>query len=820
MKLQRREFLRVLAASSAATMLQPEIKSMTVESESGDALLLDARRLSCSLEPSPLHLGGTRTTARGEETLRLMNFCLERLQREKTTGQETVERVLPVCGEFHFARCDPDFWEDGLSKMKACGLTTVATYLFWILHESEEGSFNWEGRRNLRRFVELSERQGLDVFLRVGPFVHGEMRNGGLPDWLYGKPFEVRSNDPGYLECVRRYFGEIGKQIRGLLWEEGGPITGIQLENEFMAASAPWEVATTREQPIEWIPKGTGGVEHMSTLKKIALESGLRAPIYTATAWDSPVPEGEFLPVYGGYGFEPWSLDPQTHRQKPSWTFLFRAAHASVLTNGKQSAATDAGQIPFACCELGGGMQCFYHDRFVLPPESVQATALVALGSGCSFLGYYMFHGGSNPAGERVFYGEYDVPRISYDFQAPIREFGQTADSYRALRLGHLFLGAWGERLTSMQTVLPQGAEQMKPEDGGVARCALRTDGRESFLFVNNYQDHVQLPARRDIRFRVEFDKEQVAFPSRQGLSIAAGESAVFPLNVRLGGLTLAWATVQLVTELVHEGVRHVVLFVPRGVEAEIALVADGTSACKVQGGSLVRDGAHWIARGRAEDFYVECKAGDESIRLAVLPREAALHLSRHRLWGADRLVFTEADAAEHNEQLMLWSSVTSVEALVYPPPQGAAAVRSSLLPGACRLQANTSPWKGGVSWESIAANVYRIRVGVHALDDVDNILLRIQYVGDIGHLFLHGALVADHFANGAPWEIGLRQLHLHGKEAELILKVLPRNTETQVYLDETVPHPERFACRQVASIDSIEAIPVYRFLFDKPEGR
>jgi beta-galactosidase len=823
MTLPRRDFLRGLTASSAALLWRPGTASaaeiVLPEAVLAPSLSIDTRGHLIPIAPSSLRLGGSRTTARGEESLRLTNYYFERRMRETASGKETIRPTLPVCGEFQFARYNPGLWEDELSKMKACGLTTVATYLFWILHEPEEGRFNWQGRRDLRRFIELCAQQGLEVFLRVGPFVHGEMRNGGLPDWLYGKPFEERSNDPAYLDCVRRFYAEIGSQIRGLLWEEGGPIVSIQLENEFMAASAPWEVTSTHEQPIEWITKGTGGMEHMMSLKKIAIESGLRAPVYVATAWGSPVPPGEFLPMYGGYGFEPWSLDPQTHRQKPSWTYLFRAAHASLLTNGKQTDANNAGQVPFACCELGGGMQCFYRDRFVVPPESVQATAIVSLGSGCSYLGYYVFHGGSNPAGERVFYGEYGVPRISYDFQAPVGENGQIADSYRALRLVHLFLASWGDRLAAMQTILPTEAENLKPENAAAVRWALRTDGNESFLFANNYQDHIALPARKSLRFRIQLDRGEAIVPSAQGLSIAAGESAIYPVGVRLGKLTVAWSTTQLLTEILHEGVRHVFLFAPRGAAAEIALAASSIAECESKGGTVERNRDVWIARSlNGKSFQLRCKSGSETTFLHVLERDKALQLSRHRLWGADRLVLTDADAAERNGQLYLWARKEQTEAFVFPPPQGIAAHDHDVLPGAGRLRASAKPWKSGVSFERIASHKMRIHVAAHALEGIDNLLLRILYVGDVGQLFLHGALVADNYANGSPWEIGLRQLGIGNADVEMLLKVIPREEDTPAYLDETVPGAERFAGKQVAAIESFETVPIYRFHFEKPE--
>ncbi|MFQ9873244.1 MAG: beta-galactosidase, partial [Oscillospiraceae bacterium] len=138
--------------------------------------------------------------------------------------------VIPIMGEFHYSRYDARQWETELIKMKSCGISVVASYLMWIHHEEEEGIFDFNGNRNVREFVKLCEKLGLQVFLRPGPWVHGEMRNGGFPDWLLRKPFSLRENDEGYLFYVRRLFQEYFRQLKGLLYCDGGPIIGIQLE--------------------------------------------------------------------------------------------------------------------------------------------------------------------------------------------------------------------------------------------------------------------------------------------------------------------------------------------------------------------------------------------------------------------------------------------------------------------------------------------------------------------------------------------------------------------------------------------------------------
>lgn len=88
---------------------------------------------------------------------------------------------IGVMGEYHFVRDARENWYRELCKMKAGGITAVATYLFWIYHEEIEGEFDFTGDRDIRKFIKDAQRAGLDVIIRIGPWAHGECRNGGLP---------------------------------------------------------------------------------------------------------------------------------------------------------------------------------------------------------------------------------------------------------------------------------------------------------------------------------------------------------------------------------------------------------------------------------------------------------------------------------------------------------------------------------------------------------------------------------------------------------------------------------------------------------------
>jgi hypothetical protein len=144
---------------------------------------------------------------------------------------------LPVMGEFHYSRYPEQYWEEQLLKMKAGGVQIVSTYVFWIHHEEIEGQFDWSGRRDLRHFIELCQKYGLYAHVRIGPYAHGEVRNGGLPDWIFAKG-PVRKNDPVYLSCVRRYFAEIGTQLKGLFWQMAA-----------QSSESSWRTNTTTARP-------------------------------------------------------------------------------------------------------------------------------------------------------------------------------------------------------------------------------------------------------------------------------------------------------------------------------------------------------------------------------------------------------------------------------------------------------------------------------------------------------------------------------------------------------------------------------------------
>jgi len=437
--------------------------------------------------------------------------------------------VIPVMGEYHFVRDSRENWPRELAKMKAGGVNIAATYMLWIYHEEIEGEFDFSGDRDIRAFVTQCQKQGLEVMLRIGPWAHGECRNGGFPDWLQHSGIPLRTNDARYMEKARIWYEQIYAQVKGLFARDGGPIIGVQFENELVDNS-----------------------EHLLALKKLALEIGYDAPIYTVTGWNSKygarIPVDEVLPVFAAYVDAPW--DASLEALAPSHHFAFDPTRNDTAVGMDLMHDTDADgwrlpyeRYPFATCELGSGLQVTHHRRPVVSPMDVYALSLVKLGCGNNLIGYYMYHGGTNKLGRLSTLQESlatgypnDVPILNYDFQTCLSQYGQARDHYGLLNMLHLFAQDFGHLLAPMEHV---GAEHFVPcTDTENLRCALRTDGKSGFVFVCHHQRGLDL---EDVRGAV-IHALDVRFPP---IDVSSDTCFFLPVHMDLGDAHLRCATAQ-----------------------------------------------------------------------------------------------------------------------------------------------------------------------------------------------------------------------------------------------------------------------------------
>lgn len=711
--------------------------------------------------------------------------------------------VIPVMGEFHYSRYPANQWEEEIVKMKAGGINVLPTYVFWNIHEEEEGKFRWDGNRDLRRFLELCQKHDMPVIIRIGPFCHGEIRSGGFPDWLFAKPLEVRSNDPEYLKYVRRLYTEIAKQMKGFYYKDGGPVIGCQLENEMQHSAAPWAICYPNEPKDHTAAsynaaeasigvdvqsrKATHaeqGEQHMRTLKQMAQEAGIITPFYTATGWgNAAVIPNETLPVTAAYTYATWT--------KPHMSpfLLFKDMQGTPDYSPVRYEPKD---YPSFSAEMGAGIQMTYDRRPYCYASSAEAMIVRCLGSGSNGIGYYMYHGGSTPkmiGGVGTFADEpMGVPKISYDFQAPIGEFGLEKPVYRHLRLLHAFLAEYGDCLAPMETVLPDGWEKMTPENRDDLRYAARMKDDRGFLFMINAQDHDTL--RHDqtgLQIRLNLHHETLNIPEDGTFTLPKDHSVILPFNLELNGALLKYATAQPLMKIDDCGTDHYFFFAPEGMKPEYLF--DKTT---IKGKIIFKPVA-----GYQSTFSVKTATG-KTIKITTLTREQALNAVKvnGRLLIADATVLPSADGAD-----LLCLGNHTVDYVLYPSKQGFKKQTVS-------VETATPQYKVK------KAGPRRMSVNVTNLPSVEQVqeyFLHIDYIGDVAMAFVKDQLVQDAFYYGEPWEIGLKRYAEDLKTVPMTFYFRPLKSSVPFLCDlrkETIPD---FSKGDVVDIKNVEVIPEYK---------
>ena len=817
-----------------------EIESVRLNFQRSTDIAIDATGQPAPAETGFLKFGSTRSPD---------GHTIEATSRYLTRDGKP---WLPVMGEFHFSRYPEAEWEQELEKMKAGGVSIVSSYIIWIYHEEVEGKFDWSGQRNLRRFVELCAKHGLLFYARPGPWVHAETRNGGFPDWLVARVgTRLRSNDSTYLASVARFYGEVGRQLHGVLWKDGGPVIGVQLENEYNNRG----------------PRG--GAAHIATLKTMARDAGLDVPLYTVTGWDNAIwPPAEVIPVFGGYPDMPWDASITTLPPNEVYGFRFEnranGGFQARWPNGtpNESAEDALSRYPNLGAEYGGAIQVTYHRRPLIESDDIAAMLPVQLGSGVNMYGYYMFHGGAHLRGalstlqesQRTGYPT-DVPVMSYDFQAPLSQYGEMRETFRRTKPVHYFLQAFGEELAPMvprrPSVVPAGLG-----DTTTPRIAARTLGDRGYIFFNNYLRGHHM-SEHTVRVALQLPGETLHVPSVP-IKVASGAYGIWPVNTRIGSALLKYSTAQLVTRTAGDVPVYVFFAIP-GVAPEFAFDTAGTVRVNVRvnapGARIVREGGRVIVRqlqpGTGVAVTIDAADGTRA-RIVLLTREQAGNLWSARVGGTDLLLLSPQEVFFDASRIHLLAKGAPTFSLsTYPAlpttARGATTLlrregqdglftrysatlpahRVSLDVRKVRDAALVPPVKkmNAVTWrkEEIAlapsdsafdqAALWRIEVKPEALERLSNIFLEINYVGDVARLYSGDELLDDDFFKGTSWRVGLRRMAPALARGPLELRVLPLRSDAPIFLQGGTP---RFpAAGQVAEVSEIRVIPEYELVID-----
>lgn len=315
-----------------------------------------------------------------------------------TTGNKTFllngEPFVVKAAELHYPRIPRPYWEHRIKMCKALGMNTVCLYVFWNIHEQREGEFDFTGQNDIAEFCRLAQKNGMYVIVRPGPYVCAEWEMGGLPWWLLKKKdIRLREQDPYFMERVGIFMNKVGEQLAPLTIQNGGPIIMVQVENEYGSYG--------EDKP------------YVSAIRDIVRRAGFKDVALFQCDWAS--------------NFTKNGLDDLV------WTMNFGTG--SNIDDQFRHLRELRPESPLMCSEFWSG----WFDKWGARHETRPAADMVAgidemLSKGISF-SLYMTHGGTSFGHWAGANSPGFAPDVtSYDYDAPINEYGLPTEKYYTLR--------------------------------------------------------------------------------------------------------------------------------------------------------------------------------------------------------------------------------------------------------------------------------------------------------------------------------------------------------------------------------------------------
>lgn len=377
--------------------------------------------------------------------------------------------VFIYSGAFHFFRCSKELWHDRFQKIKDAGFNTVETYVPWNWCERQMPTgLNDFSKADLNGFDEwltMAEQFGFYVIVRPGPYICAEWDTGGFPQWLLTKEPKtppqgegwLRSDDPIFLAWSKHWYDAVcpviaKHQITRKAPGQGGVIL-VQVENEYD------------------FPKFSDDIKinQVKALAGYARADGIDVPLITC--WTHPV-RGQTNPVlrqiFDCCNFYPrWDVDgilpsiQELRRQQPD--------------------------APLATTELQGGWFSNMGGTLSENQDGVTASqinnlTLFVIQNGETILNYYMLFGGTNPDDRAARW-----ITTSYDYNAPIREWGGVGDRYQVVRAIGLMLQKHGVSLARSQLVTNNVTTSQK--DVTVVERRAPDGGRYFFIRTSQHKE-------------------------------------------------------------------------------------------------------------------------------------------------------------------------------------------------------------------------------------------------------------------------------------------------------------------------------------------
>ena len=725
-------------------------------------------------------------------------------------------------GDFSYGRIPRAVWRDRLLMMKAAGINTVSFYCVWRFHETADNVWDFEGNHDIDHLLGLIGELGLYAIFRMGPFVHGEFRNGGYPDFLVEKlGARLRSNDPEYLGYSERFYRKLLAIAGRHLITSGGPIILFQLENELGSAGCKGDD----------IPRGDVDDEknrqHLAFYTKLVRNAGIDLPFIDINRVSGRQELlGSHVSTGGYYPAACFCTDGELAPMRP---------HEN---NG----------VPYLSIETGCGMFVRFFDypayrntnSFqgpIIKAPSVEALAQQTVAEGASGVGLFIFCDGQHFGNDN----ESMIPFRNMNFQAPISCVGTLRDSYRGLKRLGWFLRSFESELLKthpdpdwcqlracgvahpgenpQNSDLFDGYGQEIAADGVAATSGTRNQNVESlarvttglnlsdsnFIFARNVSN-IHSEWKRDVRIlttpnRLASEVFQ-EYPKLVQLELPPQTTKILPFFVRLKkGHFLDHSTVTLLDRRPCGDRIQVTGFATTDEFTESCFVLPSTESIRTTGGLLARRNSPnqvTIVGSPSRGIEIAELGGSAGIRFVLVDTDRAGEC-------CDIAEYEAFSSMQILESVRLGENTIRVVALCDRDFFTLDILSARQLELHCgeaevRMQENAEfgirQFSGNLPGHivpelsfhrSCSGNDLLLETVVtpDMLRDAVDLVLDVTYDGEYGQAFLDGKLISDHYyGRHLVWEIGLAAWSNRSSAERLTLRIPGgRNSEIKTRL-------------------------------------
>jgi hypothetical protein len=588
-------------------------------------------------------------------------------------------------------------------------------------------------------------------------------------------------------------------------------------------------------------------------------------PLYVVTGWPGPqVPEDDVLPLWGGYPDAPWTQNTKDLPPNKLYAFVTDRRDKNI---GNDVLKYSEGQTPiyrhpFLTVELGGGMQVTYHRRPTLLAGDLLALDYTRLGVGANMLGYYVFHGTQHPLSwnqefsteeskSSIFPYPNDYPKISYDFEAPITEWGYIRDYYHDFKLLHQFIAGYGPDLAPMVATIPMDNPENE-NDFQKLRYSIRSADGAGYIFFNNYVRHFDMANHEGVSFLVNTGKENLRIPNKGDINIQNKVYGIIPFNKNLDGVLLKYALAHPAAIIPADKETLYTYYAIDGVNPEFSFDAKSVKDIKVNGGEIVKSAGLLTVLNLkpGKECLIKLKSiTGKNISILLLAKEEALHSYTFPIKGKPTLVITDKMAfydelkdkltirSLGNDAFDIWTwpvlktvhqQIKSVgkEGLfqkytVKVNPYLGDSIPFKDISNASAFTQYVNSLAGktpdGPTYDIIHNTRlpylnYEISLPKALPAGVHDLKLVFNYEGNTAAIYANYILIADNYYVGEPMIYSLKRNEALLKEGQFVLQITPLLEEANIHFEPLTPLG--FRAKEHAILKSIKVIPEYQFDF------